>query len=203
MQTKPVSAPADVMLTAKGERYATEHSVADPLIVGARRLPRKALKRLRREAEAEVARLIDIIDRIDGDADLEPSLSSPEAARQVRWACGGREDLEEDSYLEDGGDEEPSLCGQAVIIGRSMIDGSAQWPQQSQTVDSGVDQTYWSGGGDQDLEAEFDGREEGYDREEDEEREKKDARELPTEDRWAEFRQADGSLLVPVTVATF
>lgn len=163
------SAPADLMLTAKGERYAIEHSGADPLIIGARRLPRKALRRLRKEAEAEVARLIDIIDRIDGDADLEPSLSSLEAERQLRWAHGGRDDLEEDACdLEDGRDAEPSLCGQAVIIGRSMVDGSALWPQQIQAVNSGVDQTHWSGGSDQDLEAEFDGREEGHDREEDE-----------------------------------
>jgi hypothetical protein len=60
---------------------------------------------------------------------------------------------------EEGGDEEPSLCGQCVTLGRSMVDGTPLWPEQTQVRDSGFDQTHWSSGGDSDCEAEHDGRE--------------------------------------------
>jgi hypothetical protein len=88
-----------------------------------------ALGRLRKQAEAEVERLIALIDSLDDedlepDGDFEPVLAAIEvhsSRSQETWADGDRTDLEEGH-----GDDEPSL-------------GIA--------------------GNDQDLELEFDGRE--------------------------------------------
>lgn len=108
---------SEIALTPKGERYAAEHS-ADPLLYGIQTLPMRKLRRLRKEAEEEIDRLLALIDRIDGDADLEPSLGAPEIRQrpggfvfatdgaQLRWARGARDDRED-----DGDDLEPSLCG--------------------------------------------------------------------------------------------
>ena len=83
------------------------------------------------------------------------------AGSQLKWAAGNREDLEGDPREDDeeGGDEEPSLGSYNVIPGRSMVDGDALWPGQSQVVDSGMDQGDWSAGGTDDGEAAHDGLE--------------------------------------------
>jgi hypothetical protein len=97
----------------------------------------------------------------------EPSLGWTATLNQAsdRW-LGATDDTEDehdgaepDVDDEAGGDDEPSLCGQCVTVGRSMVDGTPLWPEQTQVRDSGFDQTHWSSGGDHDLEAEHDGRE--------------------------------------------
>jgi hypothetical protein len=65
-----------------------------------------------REAYARIC--VELLDRMDLDPDLEPSLGSVEQHThrdtQEFWAFGGTDDLEADpSDCEDGGDDEPSL----------------------------------------------------------------------------------------------
>jgi hypothetical protein len=67
------------------------------------------------EAEAEIERLLTLLDATEHDADFEPSLASSEfyyATSQVRWANGNRDDLEDEhDGREPDVDMEPSLCG--------------------------------------------------------------------------------------------
>ena len=53
---------SDVALTRKGERYAHEHANREYFA---------ALKKLRKEAAAEIDRLLAFLDDLDGDTDLE------------------------------------------------------------------------------------------------------------------------------------
>jgi hypothetical protein len=221
MQSQPAPA-AGVRLTRKAERYLADH----PKAPGPQHLSRrdhKALAKLRAEAEEQIERLIEFVDRIEGEPDLEdadedddresepslgwaggrgcslgtvpnaffvdcelddandePSLGVCErhpshyswSARnaggsQIGWAHGGNtRDLEGDAHEDDepGGDEEPSLGWETGSIGRVMVDGDAIWPDQTQARDPGIDQTWISGRvSEEDLEGEFDGREDGAD----------------------------------------
>lgn len=75
-----------------------------------------ALARLRKEAEAEIERLLGFLDQLGPDPDLEPQLGAPErhpgkwdrkrsrAASQALWAAGTTDDNEEQT-----GDDEPSF----------------------------------------------------------------------------------------------
>lgn len=58
-------APTDIQLTAKGERYARDCETK------AANLPVYLITDLRREAEAEIERLIALLDRLEPDPDLE------------------------------------------------------------------------------------------------------------------------------------
>jgi hypothetical protein len=70
----------------------------------------KAVKRLRREAAAEIERLMALLDATEPDADLEPSLGSLAANewdKQTRWAGGGIADIEiDEAYFEGDGTED-------------------------------------------------------------------------------------------------
>jgi hypothetical protein len=82
-------------------------------------------------------------DECEGDgSDNEPSLGWTSTVNQSAGAWHGpidgygfvdREDehdgAEPDVDHEDGGDDEPSLCGQCVTVGRSMVDGTPLWPE--------------------------------------------------------------------------
>lgn len=105
-----------VELTPKGIGYAKGygkharvhlfHSGVDPAL---------DFRDWRASIEAEIERLIGLLDEFDGDADLEPSLGAPEAClhspivthvvpvhSQVEWARGWGDDDEQ--VNEDGGD---------------------------------------------------------------------------------------------------
>lgn len=161
--TDPNTAPASsgIELTRKGERYAEQSIPA-----------REELARIRREAAAEIDRLIALVDAIDGDPDLEvdqaddedggddedngdsePSLGSLGHTSQVDWMCGGRDDLERDEC-----DHEPSLGWPNPVPGRSRLDGSTFDPSPVDVVDVGMDQTESFLGCD-DLEADYCDRE--------------------------------------------
>lgn len=129
----------------------------------------------------EAAFLIDQLDEAEAlDAELEWSgdeepagdegdRSWPEDCRpQVRHAflIAPEEDEEEDDEGEDGADDEPDVDGEPslgsdnVFPGRSMVDGCALWPAQTQVIDAGFDQRSWGTvGPDDDREEEHDGRE--------------------------------------------
>lgn len=89
----------------------------------------------RREIEATIERLIEILDAIDGDPDLEPSLASPEHyprttliwaydgepyrdndASQVNWARGASDDRE----VDDG--DAPEDPEAVMVLGRAEPD---------------------------------------------------------------------------------
>lgn len=86
----------------------------------------QAIGRLRQEAQDEIDRLLSFLDALDGDADLEPSLSFTEAhpARMTESHPGTTDDREDDADLEstgrdddeDGHDDEPSL-GSSIDFG--------------------------------------------------------------------------------------
>lgn len=81
----------------------------------------RKLARLRKEAAAEIERLLAFLDATDGDSDLEPVLAAPEVRdgygrRGYVWARGATDDLEDDADDEnehvddeDDNDDEPSL----------------------------------------------------------------------------------------------
>lgn len=75
----------------EGLYYRTPHAPEDLF---------QALSRLRQEASDEIERLLLLIDRIDGDVDLEPSLTG---------FSDGMDDREGDAA-----DDEPSLAGITV-----------------------------------------------------------------------------------------
>lgn len=64
----------------------------------------------RAELEQRIAEMIDLLDEIDGDADLEPSIGWPEAHGLSQVADISLHDDREDEseLLEDGGDVEPN-----------------------------------------------------------------------------------------------
>jgi hypothetical protein len=57
---------------------------------------------LRFEMEEAIDRIIDILDLLDSDPDLEPSLGAPEkTGAQTHWAEGDRQDREEQAEDDD------------------------------------------------------------------------------------------------------
>lgn len=84
---------------------------------------RRRLWDLRRAIEAELDRMIELLDALDGDPDLEPSLGAPEVlsrlciwsqvdtgTSQLNWARGNSEDLEDEhDGTEPDDDREPDL----------------------------------------------------------------------------------------------
>ncbi|HWM48539.1 MAG TPA: hypothetical protein VNR11_16660 [Xanthobacteraceae bacterium] len=132
------------------------------------------LRRIRQEAEAEIERLLDLLDQIEGDPDLEPSLASPEMPdfvmssfltygdpaefSQERWAKGGADDREDehDGREPDEADNEPSLgapeCHPRPAYACERL-GDGEYRESS------GDQSNWNAGFANDCEDEFDGRE--------------------------------------------
>ncbi len=87
-------------MTQAARAYSTTAPIFGPLPPKTKR----AIRRLREEAAAEVERLLALLDATEPDADLEPSLGSVTAEDwqdQKKWAAGGRADLE----LDDADDE--------------------------------------------------------------------------------------------------
>jgi len=82
------TAPAGIELTLKGHRYAARHALRP------RRKPLTISKARRSQIEAIVDALLDLLNTVDGDADLEPNLADTGS------------DLEADNA-----DHEPSLGG--------------------------------------------------------------------------------------------
>jgi hypothetical protein len=141
MSDTTTPADAGIELTAKGERYAAEHG-NDTYFA--------EIGKLRRIASREIARLIDFLDRLDGDWDLEddgsaePTLGWPErpgfGALSLRpgpqedgeseWSIGSKGDLELDKA-----DDEPSLGSSACFgfFGYGYwrgYDASPEWNQE-------------------------------------------------------------------------
>jgi len=91
------------------------------------------IRRIRREIEAEIERLIDWLDMIEPDPDLEPSLAAVESAsqlsygtiEQITWASGNDDDREGDEHdgREPDVDDEPSLASLDAVI-----DQRKSWP---------------------------------------------------------------------------
>jgi len=144
------------------------------------------LARLRAAAEAAIEQLLALLDDLDGDPDLEPSLGSLEnhpsdhrvpnfwgelvghftgttrEGSQLCWseeADGGDDAEDEHDGCEDGGDDEPSLGSIPPSPGRVFVDGNAMWPDQVAVIDGGFDQEHWALGSSDDCEGEHDGRE--------------------------------------------
>ena len=82
----------------------------------------ETLRKLRKEAAAEIDRLISFLDETSGDPDLEPdhdaepdadepSLGSINAINQLRWSAGSADDLErEHDGREPDADRELEDC---------------------------------------------------------------------------------------------
>src|SRR6266481_235386 len=100
----------------------------------------ETLRRLRKEAAAEIERLLDFMDASDLDPDLEETADNePSLGWPITGHCGGTEDLE-------GGneDDEPDAEGE---------------PSLGTVGDMHFNQTKWADGGRRDLE--LDGAESG------------------------------------------
>ena len=136
---------AGLRLTRKARRYLSEQQ---PPATKLSRRAAKAIAAIRRQAEGEIERLLTLLDRIDGDPDLEPA---------------------GDELDESEGVGEPSLGWQNPYPGSMAVDGSALWPEQVWVRNPGFDQSHLDGvgGSEPDLEGEFDGREDGADDEND------------------------------------
>lgn len=128
--------------------------------------------RARRERiGAIIDTLIALLDHVDGEADDEPVLGAAELhpgggrawgvdryPDQTVWAIGPLDDREGDD-----GDLEPSLGATNPQPGQVLaVDHDGR---QLPVRDVGFDQSGWACGQDGDLEAEFDGREDGGDAE--------------------------------------
>jgi hypothetical protein len=92
----------------------------------------QAIGRLRREAHDTIDELLTLLDALEGDTDLEPSLAATPSLDQTDWAGGSSDDREGCAH----DDREPSL-------------GSTE----------SVCQAHWSSGEGDDREDEHDGRE--------------------------------------------
>ena len=138
---------SDITLTPKGERYCHDHTNAEYFA---------KLRALRKEAVAEIERLLTFLDDLDGDpemeesGDLEPSLGWPDG-RGPTFAPA-TDDLERDeSDDEDGGDGEPSLGAPESEAPRMLAPGWSD-PQHSRTPRGS--QEHWAQGNRRDLEEE-------------------------------------------------
>lgn len=102
------SVSSGVALTKKGERAVAAQAAARSHAIAEKR-------QIALTAAAEVERLLDLLDRLDGDPDLEPNgdeadQSYPESLVVARLAHGSPfEDAEESEATEDDGNAEPSL----------------------------------------------------------------------------------------------
>ena len=104
----------------------------------------------------QLARLVEIADDYEPDADLEPSLGSAEgiAGRQTRWAEGNTDDRELDDEREPDEDFEPSLGSLNV----QLSSGLQTWPPSGPVytplflTPSSYSQVNWTAGASADLE---------------------------------------------------
>jgi len=96
----------------------------------------EVLRELRREAAAEIDRLIDFLDQTDSDPDLEPSLGAPEQSAllwtqcdQRHWAGGAADDREDDPS-----DDEPSVGfdEEGDVLDRGEFDPADYEPEEGQ-----------------------------------------------------------------------
>lgn len=80
----------------------------------------RARRALYTATAAEIERLLAILDELDGDPDLEPTLGATEGqGGQRRWACSGRDDREEE--LEDLEDSDHSGAGDLAGLNETTI----------------------------------------------------------------------------------
>lgn len=103
--------PSSITLTRKGERAIAAHQAERALAINEKR-------RIRKEAAEQVDALLGILDRLDGDPDLEPGsdeepsagwpVSGPAAVGFANDHTHG-EGEQDDCDLEENGDKEPSL----------------------------------------------------------------------------------------------
>lgn len=119
--------PSGVTLTRKGERAVHQQAMARSLAIAEK-------KRIRLEAGEEIERLMTILDRLDGDPDLEPSGDEDDDDRQEEFSLGWAGHMNQtsrhrmgelDTHFgdreldraddEDGGDLEPSLAIHAAL----------------------------------------------------------------------------------------
>jgi hypothetical protein len=147
----PTTNPSDVSLTRKGQRYAANHDPNAEYFA--------ALATLRREAMAEIDRLLQFLDNLDGDVDLEDGgddePSSDEEA-SLGWTTTGQgggfyynaADLD---CEHDTANDEPSLaCPETVRP--MMIAGPYDYPPHGR--DDEGSQEHWAKGNGRDLEEE-------------------------------------------------
>lgn len=88
----------------------------------------------RERIEAAIERLIAVLDSLDDDPDLEPTMAG---ACSELDECEPEADFEEEPDLEEGGDDEPSLGWGNVMLGVTRRGGEFHAEQD----EPGVDQT--------------------------------------------------------------
>jgi hypothetical protein len=140
--------PADVSLTRKGERYAATYDPNAEYFA--------ALGKLRREAAAEIDRLLQFIDNLDGDPDLEDGADDEpieDTEPSLGWTLAGHRGrldgvLDVDVELDEA-DAEPSLASPESVR-PMMIAGPYDYPLHGRT-DAGS-QEHWADGNRRDLE---------------------------------------------------
>ncbi|MDX0581958.1 hypothetical protein GOD01_03380 [Sinorhizobium medicae] len=82
------------------------------------------IKARRRELERRIEELVELLDLIDGDADLEPALG---------WPLTGPWALSETAYNDDDREHADEREGDPAEHGVADVDGLAeQWPEFSQ-----------------------------------------------------------------------
>src|SRR5262245_35359271 len=111
-QAEPVSiTTSDIELTRRGKRAAAQEAARRKAIVGKRAIYKSA--------SAEVERLLAVLDRLDGDADLEPtgddepSLGFTRPGAGQLWGVDGHANVDAEldtSDDEPDADREPSLA---------------------------------------------------------------------------------------------
>lgn len=94
-----------------------------------------ALERKRRALEARIEEMITLLDILDGDVDLEPTLGAPESRdwrSQVRWVDGENAAVFDDAE-DDGDDREPDDSGYGDAAG--LVEGEQGEPSLGWTSD--------------------------------------------------------------------
>jgi hypothetical protein len=88
----------------------------------------------RKKIEDAIEKLIDMLDRVEPDPDLEPSLGSPGCYAPINqefWAAGSNDDREEDDEREPPEDDEPSLGATHSIDQKLAWAGGRSWCGES------------------------------------------------------------------------
>ena len=140
-QVEPASTTnPSIELTRKGERFAAQEAA---------RLDAIATKNaFRREVAAEVERLLDILDRLDGDPGLEDGADDEPSLGFTRPGAGSSYDPGDDREL-DTADDEPSL-GAPEAVTTGFIPPAECLPAYWRSPAGR--QTHWAKGGGDDLE---------------------------------------------------